>query len=253
VSDAARLDERVVIVTGAAQGIGRGIALVLADAGAAVVAGDLQAADETVEEIRRRGGRASGVRMDVSNADQAEGLVRHAVDEFGALDGLVNNAAIDSPAGVAIELPDDEWHRTIAVNLGGAFYMSRAAGRVMVESGGGAIVNISSHFAWSPSVEVSPAYSASKAGVLGLTMSFATQLAPSGVRVNAIVPALVASRDFGWSPEEERRRLAGYPLGAGSPEDIGHAARYLASPAARWTTGTVLYMHGGHRMAGPWV
>jgi NAD(P)-dependent dehydrogenase (short-subunit alcohol dehydrogenase family) len=101
--------------------------------------------------------------------------------------------------------------------------------------------------------DVSPAYGASKAGVLGLTMAFSAQLADRGVRVNAVAPALVASRDFGWSPEEEARRLADYPMGPGRPEDIGEAVRYLASPAARWVTGTVLYLHGGHRRSGPWV
>ena len=129
----------------------------------------------------------------------------------------------------------------------------RAAARHMLGAGGGAIVNIASHAAWMPGVGVSPAYPASKAGVLGLTMSFAAQLADRGVRVNAVAPALVASRDFGWSEAEEARRLAEYPLGAGRPEDVGEAVRYLASPAARWVTGTVLYVHGGHRRSGPWV
>jgi len=108
-------------------------------------------------------------------------------------------------------------------------------------------VNISSHAAWRALPDVSPAYNASKAGVLGLTMAFAGQVSDRGVRVNAVAPALVASRDFGWTPEYAERRLAGYPLGAGRPEDVGEAVRYLASPAARWVTGTVLYIHGGHR------
>jgi NAD(P)-dependent dehydrogenase (short-subunit alcohol dehydrogenase family) len=253
VSDAARLDGRVAIVTGGARGIGRGIALVLARAGAAVVVGDLQPAEDTVAEIESLGVRAAAVTMDVSSPEDAAALVEHARDAFGRLDVLVNNAALDAPPGIAWELSDADWRRTLAVNLDGVFYMSRAAAAHMLQSGGGAIVNIGSHAAWMPGVDVSPAYGASKAGVLGLTMSFAAQLADHGVRVNAVAPALVASRDFGWSAEEEARRLAEYPMGPGRPEDIGEAVRYLASPAARWVSGTVLYVHGGHRRSGPWV
>ncbi len=252
-TDTARLDGLVAIVTGGAQGVGRGIATVLARAGASIVVGDLQPAGETVAEVEWLGGRAAGVVMDVSSPEDAGALVARARDAFGRVDVLVNNAALDAPPGIAWELPDDEWRHTLAVNLDGAFYMSRAAARQMMAADGGAIVNISSHAAWMPGADVSPAYGASKAGLLGLTMSFAAQLADRGVRVNAVAPALVASRDFGWSPEEEERRLAEYPVGAGRPEDVGEAVRYLASPAARWVTGTVLYVHGGHRRSGPWV
>ncbi len=244
-SDPARLDGQVAIVTGGAQGIGRGIAGVLARAGATVVIGDLQPAGDTAAEV--------SVVMDVSEPADADALVERARDEFGRVDVLVNNAALDAPPGIAWELSDDDWRRTLSVNLDGVFYMSRAAARHMMGAGGGSIVNIGSHAAWMPGVDVSPAYGASKAGVHGLTMSFAAQLADHGVRVNAVAPALVASRDFGWTPEEEARRLAQYPLGAGTPDDVGEAVRYLASPAARWVTGTVLYVHGGHRRSGPWV
>jgi NAD(P)-dependent dehydrogenase (short-subunit alcohol dehydrogenase family) len=226
---------------------------VLARAGAAVVVGDLQPADGTVAEVEALGGRAAAVTMDVSSPGDAVALVERARDAFGRVDVLVNNAALDAPPGIAWELSDDDWRRTLAVNLDGVFYLSRAVARHMLEAGGGAIVNIGSHAAWTPGTDVSPAYGASKAGVLGLTMSFAAQLAGRGVRVNAVAPALVASRDFGWSAAEEARRLAEYPLGAGRPDDVGEAVRYLASPAARWVTGTVLYVHGGHRRSGPWV
>jgi NAD(P)-dependent dehydrogenase (short-subunit alcohol dehydrogenase family) len=243
----------VAIVTGAAQGIGRGIATVLAAAGADIVIGDLQPAADTVAEVEALGARASAISMDVASPDDAAALIEHARETFGRVDVLVNNAAIDAPPG-AWDLPDEEWRRTMAVNLDGVFYASRAAARAMLASGdGGAIVNIASHAAWSPGADVSPAYGASKAGVLGLTMSFAAQLAGRGVRVNAVAPGLVASRDFGWTPEETERRLADYPLGAGTPTDIGEAVRYLASPAARWVTGTVLYIHGGHRRTAPWT
>jgi 3-oxoacyl-[acyl-carrier protein] reductase len=253
VTDPARLDGQVAVVTGAAQGIGRGIAEVLARAGASVVIGDVQDAGETVAGVERLGSRAAQVTMDVSEPDQAAALLDRARDAFGRVDVVVNNAGIDAPPGTAWELDDAEWRRTMAVNLDGVFYVSRAAVRHMIEAGGGAIVNVASHAAWTPLPDVSPAYGASKAGVLGLTVAFAAQVSERGVRVNAVAPALVASRDFGWSPEHEARRLAEYPLGAGRPEDVGEAVRYLASPAARWVSGTVLHIHGGHRRSSPWL
>ena len=252
-SDPARLDGQVAIVTGAAQGIGRGIALVLARAGAAVVIGDLQDAGETVAAVRSAGGSADSVEMDVSAPEQAAALVEHARGAFGRVDVLVNNAGIDVPPGDAGTDDDADWRRTLAVNLDGVFYVSRAAARQMLAR---RRRGRSSTSARTPPGRRPPASrrptARARPGVLGLTMAFAAQLSDRGVRVNAIAPALVASRDFGWSPELEARRLAEYPLGAGRPEDVGEAVRYLASPAAHWVSGTVLYIHGGHCRSGPW-
>jgi NAD(P)-dependent dehydrogenase (short-subunit alcohol dehydrogenase family) len=98
---------------------------------------------------------------------------------------------------------------------------------------------------------MSPAYNASKAGIIGLTVSFAAQLADRGIRVNAVAPGAVRSRDFGWSEEEERANERLYALGLGEPEDVAQAVRYLASPAAKWVTGSIFYIHGGFRRGGP--
>jgi NAD(P)-dependent dehydrogenase (short-subunit alcohol dehydrogenase family) len=244
-TDPHRLDEQVAIVTGAAQGIGRGIALVLAEAGAKIVIGDLQDASGTVDEIRAEGGQSVSMVMDTSRPDDDRALVDLAVSEFGRLDILVNNAAIDAPVGNAWDLTDDEWERTIGVNLSGVFYCSRAALVPMLKAGTGAIVNMSSVSAKFAAKGLSPAYNASKAGVLGLTAAFAEQVTEKGVRVNAVMPALVESRDFGWSPEERARQIAPYPMGPGQPRDIGEAIRYLVSPAARWVSGTTLPITGG--------
>ena len=244
---------QVAIVTGAAQGIGRGIALVLADAGAAVVIGDLQDAAGTVREIESGGGRAVSTVMDVSRPDEVEALVELALTRHGRLDILVNNAGIDAPRGNAWDLPDAEWRRTIDVNLSGVFYCSRAALRPMLAAGRGAIVNISSQVARAGRAGMSPAYNASKAGVIGLTVAFSAQVADRGVRVNAIMPGLVESRDFGWSPEERATRAREYPLGLGTPRDVGEAVLYLVSPASRWVSGTALQVTGGYQRAGPWL
>ena len=245
-TDSSRLDGQVAIVTGAAQGIGRGIANVLADAGAKIVIGDLQAASTTADEIRSKGGEAVTMVMDTSSPDDARALVELALSTYGHLDILVNDAAIDDPAGNAWDLPDEEWRRTIDVNVSGVFYCSRAALKPMMEAGKGAIVNISSQSARSAQKGRSPAYNASKAAVLGLTVAFSVQVADKGVRVNAIMPGLIESRDFGWTPEEWETAEAQYPLGRGQPRDIGEAVRYLVSPAARWVSGTALQVYGGH-------
>src|SRR5262245_3328526 len=251
--DATPLRDQVAIVTGAAQGIGRGIALVLADAGADVVIGDLQDATSTVREIEAAGGTAVSMVMGVSRSDQANALVAFALGRRGHLDILVNNAGIDAPPGNAWDLPDNEWQRTIDVNLGGVFYCSRAALKPMLAAGRGAIVNISSQVARVGRPGTSPAYNASKAGVIGLTVAFSAQVADRGVRVNAIMPSLVESRDFGWTAEHRAARIREYPLGIGAPSDVGEAVLYLVSSGARWVSGTALHVNGGYQRHGPWL
>ena len=240
-----RVDGQVAIVTGAAQGIGRGIALVLAEAGARIVIGDIQDASVTVQEIRAAGGDAVNMVMDTSNPGDDGALVNLALAQYDRLDILVNNAAIDAPDGNAWDLPDEEWERCIAVNLSGVFYCSRAALVPMLQAGSGCIVNISSSAARHGGKGLSPAYNASKAGVLGLTVALAEQVTGRGVRVNAILPSLVESRDFGWTPEVREERARAYPLGLGTPRDVGEGVLYLASPAARWVSGTSLHLNGG--------
>ena len=244
-TDTTRLDGEVAIVTGAAQGIGRGIANVLAEAGAKIVIGDIQDSSGTAEEIRGNGGEAVTMVMDTSSSDDARALVDLALNEYGRLDSLVNNAGIDAPPGNAWDLTDDEWRRTIDVNLSGLFYCSKAALRPMLATGKGSIVNISSQSARHGAKGGSPAYNASKAGVLGLTVALSVQVADKGVRVNAIMPGSILSRDFGWSPEQTAARASKLPLGFGMPRDIGGAVRFLVSPAARWVSGTALQIHGG--------
>jgi NAD(P)-dependent dehydrogenase (short-subunit alcohol dehydrogenase family) len=248
-----RLDGQVAVVTGGAQGIGRAIAQALAAAGARIVIGDLQDASESVQTIRRDGGEATSLIMDVGSRADADALMDHALTTFGALDVLVNNAGLDAPPGNAWDLAIDEWDRAIAINLTGVFHCSQAAVVRMMERAGGSVVNISSHATWLGIPGTSPAYNASKAGVIGLTVSFAAQLAPHGIRVNAIAPGAVHSRDFGWSAEERAAHEGTYALGLGEPEDVAQAVRYLSSPAAKWVTGSIIYIHGGYRRGGPLI
>ncbi|MDA0769229.1 MAG: SDR family NAD(P)-dependent oxidoreductase [Chloroflexi bacterium] len=246
-TDSTRLDGQVAIVTGAAQGIGRGIAVVLAEAGASIVIGDLRSADATLEQIKAAGGNAVSRIMDTSNPAHADAIVSMALADFGRLDILVNNAGLDEPPGNAWDLLDADWQRTIDVNLSGVFYCPRAALKPMIEAGQGCIINISSRASEIGAKGVSPAYSATKAGVRGLTQAFSTHVADKGVRVNAVLPSLIISRDFGWTPAAMMERRKDYPLGFGEPRDIGEAVRYLASPAARWVSGTELRVTGGNQ------
>ncbi len=121
----------------------------------------------------------------------------------------------------------------------------------MLAAGKGCIVNLSSQSARIGAKGLSPAYNTSKAAVLGLTVAFSAQVADRGVRVNAIMPGLVESRDFGWTPEHRAARAAEYPLGLGTPRDIGEAVRYLVSPASRWVSGTALHISGGYQRGNP--
>jgi 3-oxoacyl-[acyl-carrier protein] reductase len=124
----------------------------------------------------------------------------------------------------------------------------------MLKAGSGCIINISSQAARvAGSKDGSPAYNASKAGLIGLTVGFSAQVAERGVRVNAIMPALVESRDFGWSPEERVEQERQYPLGLGKPRDIGEAVLYLVSPLSSWVSGTALHVTGGYQQSGPWL
>ncbi len=248
-SNSTRLDGQVAIVTGAAQGIGRGIAHVLAEAGAKIVIGDIQDASPTVQEIRSNGGQSISVSTDTSSPEDAQSLVDAALEEYGRLDILVNNAGIDAPPGNAWDLPDAEWERTIAVNLSGVFYCSKAALKPMLAAAKGCIISISSQEAQQGHKGGSPAYNASKAGVLGITAAFAAQVSEKGIRVNAVMPGLVESRDFGWTSDDREARAKEYPLGIGTPRDIGEVVRYLASPAAKWVSGEGLLVNGGCQLA----
>jgi 3-oxoacyl-[acyl-carrier protein] reductase len=245
-----RLLGKVALVTGAQHGIGRAIALALAADGADVGVNyldDRAAADAVAGEIRTRGRRAVLVPGDVSRAEEAQQMVATVATGLGPLDVLVNNAGI-FPRSPFLDLREDEWTRVLDVNLKGSFLCAQAAARAMVSGARpGAIVNLASVAMRGTPLGVH--YTASKAGVVGLTRAMALALAPHAIRVNAIAPGLTdtAQPRYGHTEAELRVLARDIPLEGrmARPEEIASVAVFLASEEARWITGQVIHVNGG--------
>jgi 3-oxoacyl-[acyl-carrier protein] reductase len=242
---------RAAVVTGGGSGIGRAIALALAEAGAAVVVADISsaAADDAAGEAERAGGRAVATTADVSSESDVTRMVASALDRFGRLDLLVNCAG-NLPAGKpVVDLAEAEWRSLLDVHLTGTFLCCRAAFD-QIRQNGGAIVNLSSSYAFKGRPSGAD-YSAAKAGIFGLTRVVASELAPQAT-ANAIAPGPIDTPRWraGLSEEElaakRARRVKDVPLGRlGAPEDIADAVLFLLGPHARWITGQVLHVNGG--------
>ena len=247
-----RLKDRVAIVTGAAKGIGKGIATVFSKEGARVVVvdWDADAGEGTAGEIRRSGGEAIFVRCDVSDEQQVRAMVQAALDAYGRIDILVNNAGIGVYKSV-LDATSEDWDRCLAVNLKGVFLCSKYVIPHMQAVGKGAIVNISSVHAHATVNGVAP-YAASKGGVTALTRNMAIDYGPT-IRVNAIAPGWVLTPliqsifDSYPDPQEQRRIVEQRQVmkRIGQPEDIGYAAAFLARDEASFITGTQLFVDGG--------
>ncbi len=247
-----RLKGKVAIVTGAGSrgpgvGNGKAAALLFAREGARVLCVDqvIERAEETCAIILSEDGEASVCPADVTGAADCARVVATAVERYGQLDILHNNVGIESRKGV-LEVSEEEWDRVMAVDLKSMFLATRAAIPRMVEAGGGSVINVSSVAGLRAHGRT--AYAAAKAGVIGLTISLAGQLAKERIRVNAIAPGLVYTPMVaeGMPPElREQRRLAAPIQDEGTAWDVGWAAVYLASDEARWVTGQVLVVDGG--------
>jgi 3-oxoacyl-[acyl-carrier protein] reductase len=243
--------DKVVLVTGGSRGIGRSIAVAFAKQGATVVisyAGNEAAAQETLGLIQAAGGKGEAVRFDVADTAACAGTVENIVKTHGRLDVLVNNAGV-AVDGLVMRVKDEDWDKQLDTNLKGAFALIRAASRPMMKQKGGAIINLTS-VVGEMGNGGQAAYSASKAGLIGLTKSVARELASRNIRVNAVSPGFIGTDMTSHLEGETREKmLAAIPLGRlGSPEDVANAVLFLASDTAAYITGEVLKVNGGMYM-----
>ncbi len=241
------LGGRVALVTGANTGIGQGIALALAEAGADVALAGRTPAEETAERVRALGRRALVVPADLSTIAPIQSVVDRTSGELGGLDILVNNAGIIRRAD-ALDFTEADWDAVVDTNLKSVFFLCQAAGRRMVGQGRGKIINIASMLSFQGGIRV-PSYTASKSGVAGLTRLLASEWAAKGINVNAIAPGYIATNNTAALQADETRNrqiLERIPAGRwGALADLGGAAVFLASPASDYVQGHVLAVDGG--------
>ncbi|MGI8915586.1 MAG: 3-oxoacyl-ACP reductase FabG [Chloroflexota bacterium] len=241
-----RVTGKIALVTGAARGIGRGIAEKLGAEGADLVLVDLsvEALAATASQLTATGRRVLPLGADVGDRQQADGVVAAALAEFGRLDILVNCAGINRDA-ILHRMTDEQWDDVLRVDLTAVFYLTRAAAIHMRQRGSGRIINISSA-SWQGNVGQAN-YAAAKAGVIGLTKTAARELAPKGVTANAICPGFIETEMTRAVPPEAWERIASrIPMGrVGSPADVGNMVAFLASDEAGYVTGEVINVGGG--------
>ncbi len=254
------LSNRVAIITGGARGIGKGIGLKFAGEGCSVVVSDVLVDEgrKTVQELLNRGGEAVFVRCDVSNSGQVQSMIDQVITKFGKVDILVNNAGIGGVPKSITEISEKEWDRLLSINLKGYFLCCKAVVPYMKNKGFGKIINISSMAAVSPPA---PAihYSAAKAGVLGLTLDLALELAPFNVCVNAILPGAIPTDMWnlaippGVNKDDffkEVGKVASPMQRVGTPEDVAGVALFLASDLSGYVTGDRILVGGGAPLVG---
>ena len=242
------LEGKTAIVTGAGAGIGRGIARLFANEGANVIVADRSSDDgeATVRAITSEGGQATFLQGDVTDPNYHSALVDLACSSFGQLDIAVNNAGISLPPTPLVEVPLDTWARIIEVNLTGAFYAVRAQIPAMIETGGGAIVNMASAAGLRAVRGTSP-YVASKHGLIGLTKNIAAEYAEQGIRANAIAPGFIDTQLSNTFPPEQRANLASVaPMNRlGRITEVAELALFLANDRSSFITGDCIAVDGG--------
>ncbi len=248
-----RLKDKVAIITGSGRGIGEGIVLRFAEEGAKIVVNDVNEADakNVVDQVQAKGGQAVAVVGSVSDRATVQQMVDAAVKEFGTLDIIINNAGITRDS-ILHKMTDDQWNAVIDVNLTGVFYGIQCAARVMREKGYGKIINISSTSAMGNAGQLN--YSATKAGVIGMTKTAAKELGAKGINVNAIAPGMIWTDMMKNMPPESIKQMDAMlpylvPMNRkGSPRDIANLALFLASDESSFITGQIIFCDGGMKM-----
>ncbi|MBI3075356.1 MAG: SDR family oxidoreductase [Parcubacteria group bacterium] len=246
------LTGKVALVTGARRGMGKAHARALASQGAKVAVTDInkEECEAVVEEIKAAGGDARAWKLDVANNKEIDIVVGDVAAHFGRLDILINNAGIFEPKP-ALEMSEDEWEKTIHINLRGEFFCAQRAAKEMMKNKWGRIINIASVASGGVGIGFAGGahYTASKGGIVGMTETLAIEWAPLGITVNAIAPGAIDTPMIsaaGMSPEETQAMLARIPLRRfGKSEEIAAAAVFLSSDEASYVTGATLYVDGG--------
>jgi len=241
-----RLENKVVIITGAGSGIGKETALLFAGEGAKVVVADVneKAGLETVEQIRKNGD-GFFIKLDVSNREQSKQMAKTTLEKYGKIDVLINNAGIVQDAFVS-KMTEQQWDKVIDINLKGVFNCIQSVAEIMMKQGSGVIINTSSIVGLNGNVgQVN--YAATKAGLIGMTKTLAKELGKKGIRVNAVAPGFIATPMTAAVPEKILEMMKEKtPLRRlGEPKDVAYAYLYLASNEANFVNGAVLCVDGG--------